>query len=150
MISLIINPGDQINTVTKMLTNEYSTALKIKNKVNRSSVLSAIISTQQKLKLYNRVPTNGLVGYCETIMTDDGKEKKISIEFEPFQPINTSLYFCDSIFHTEALSALIEDNRKFGFIIVDGRDAIFGTLYGNSRDILYKFNVDLPNKHGRG
>ena len=47
------------------------------------------------------VPANGLVVYCGTIVTDDGKEKKVNIDFEPFKPINTSLYLCDNKFHTE-------------------------------------------------
>ena len=40
--------------------------------------------------------------YCGTIVTDEGKEKKVNIDFEPFRPINTSLYLCDNKFHTEA------------------------------------------------
>merc|ERR1712126_798474 len=28
--------------------------------------------------------------------------------------------------------------------------ALFGTLQGNTRDVLHKFTVDLPKKHGRG
>ena len=47
------------------------------------------------------VPPNGLVIYCGTIVTEDGKEKKVNIDFEPFRPINTSLYLCDNKFHTE-------------------------------------------------
>ena len=39
--------------------------------------------------------------YCGTIVTDEGKEKKVNIDFEPFRPINTSLYLCDNKFHTE-------------------------------------------------
>ena len=50
---------------------------------------------------YLSVPANGLVVYCGTIVTDDGKEKKVNIDFEPFKPINTSLYLCDNKFHTE-------------------------------------------------
>ena len=38
-----------------------------------------------------QVPPNGLVVYTGTVMTDDGKEKKMNIDFEPFKPINTSL-----------------------------------------------------------
>lgn len=52
------------------------------------------------------VPTNGLVIYCGTIVTDEGKEKKVNIDFEPFKPINTSLYLCDNKFHTEALQGI--------------------------------------------
>ena len=33
---------------------------------------------------------------------------------------------------------------------MDGNGALFGTLSGNTRDILHKFNVELPKKHGRG
>ena len=75
------------------------------------------------------MPPNGLVIYCGTIVTDEGKEKKVTttitsvfnliipsvcpiltlphsflfqvnIDFEPFKPINTSLYLCDNKFHT--------------------------------------------------
>lgn len=150
MISLIIPPKGQIPMIQKMLVDEYGTASNIKSRVNRLSVLSAITSTQQKLKLYNRVPPNGLVIYCGEVLTDEGKEKKLTIGFEPFKPINTSLYLCDNKFHTEALSELLESDDKFGFIVMDGNGALFGTLSGNTRDVLHKFTVDLPKKHGRG
>uniref|UniRef100_H2YIE0 Eukaryotic peptide chain release factor subunit 1 n=1 Tax=Ciona savignyi TaxID=51511 RepID=H2YIE0_CIOSA len=150
MISLIIPPKDQISRVAKMLADEYGTASNIKSRVNRLSVLGAITSVQQRLKLYNKVPGNGLVVYCGTIVTDEGKEKKVNIDFEPFKPINTSLYLCDNKFHTEALTALLSDDNKFGFIIMDGNGALFGTLQGNTRDVLHKFTVDLPKKHGIG
>lgn len=74
------------------------------------------------------VPPNGLVIYCGTIVTEEGKEKKVNIDFEPFKPINTSLYLCDNKFHTEALTALLADDNKFGFIVMDGNGALFGTL----------------------
>ncbi|KAI6189614.1 Eukaryotic peptide chain release factor subunit 1 [Aphelenchoides bicaudatus] len=194
MISLIIPPRDQIARISKMLADEYGTASNIKSRVNRLSVLGAITSVQSRLKLYNKVPTNGLVIYCGTILTDEGKEKKVNIDFEPFKPINTSLYLCDNKFHTEALQcnisiepkiitiialaaqkleaellsfgqsanrakrnienalskALLSDDVKFGFIIMDGNGSLFGTLQGNTREVLTKFTVDLPKKHGRG
>jgi len=150
MISLIIPPGDQVSRVSKMLADEYGTASNIKSRVNRLSVLGAITSVQHRLKLYTRVPPNGLVVYCGTIVTEEGKEKKVNIDFEPFKPINTSLYLCDNKFHTEALTALLADDNRFGFIVMDGNGALFGTLQGNTRDVLHKFTVDLPKKHGRG
>lgn len=48
----------------------------------------------------------------------------------------------------QALNALLEDDNKFGFIVMDGNGALFGTLSGNTRDVLHKFTVDLPKKHG--
>uniref|UniRef100_A0A7S3XDD6 eRF1/Pelota-like N-terminal domain-containing protein n=1 Tax=Picocystis salinarum TaxID=88271 RepID=A0A7S3XDD6_9CHLO len=150
MISLILPPKDQVSRAQKMLAEEYGTASNIKSRVNRQSVLAAITSAQQRLKLYNKVPTNGLIIYTGTIMTDDGKEKKVNMDFEPFKPINTSLYLCDNKFHTEALSELLEADNKYGFIVMDGNGCLYGTLTGNTRDVIHKFSVDLPKKHGRG
>ena len=82
------------------------------------------------------MPPNGLVIYCGTIVTDEGKEKKVTttitsvfnliirsvcpiltlphsflfqvnIDFEPFKPINTSLYLCDNKFHTGGTNVCI-------------------------------------------
>jgi len=150
MISLIIPPKDQIVRAAKMLGDEYGTASNIKSRVNRLSVLGAITSAQQRLKLYNKVPPNGLVLYTGTVLTEDGKEKKLNIDFEPFKPINTSLYLCDNKFHTEALSELLQSDQRYGFIVMDGNGSLYGTLSGNHREVLHKFTVDLPKKHGRG
>ncbi len=57
---------------------------------------------------------------------------------------------CDNKFHTEALEELLESDAKFGFIVMDGNGSLFGTLAGNTRDVIHKFSVDLPKKHGRG
>ena len=54
MLSLIIHPKDQIARVNKMLAEEYGAASNIKSRVNRLSVLGAITSVQQRLKLYLR------------------------------------------------------------------------------------------------
>ena len=79
MISLVIPPKGQINLTAKMLADELGTASNIKSRVNRQSVLAAIGSAQQRLKLYNHVPPNGLVIYCGTVLTDEGKEKKVNM-----------------------------------------------------------------------
>ncbi|KAL6209911.1 hypothetical protein ACLB2K_020850 [Fragaria x ananassa] len=106
MMSLIIPPRDQISRVSKMLGEEIGTASNIKSRVNRQSVLGAITSAQERLKRYNKVPPNGLALFTGTIVTDDGKERKMTRAIEPFKPINASLYLCDNKFHIEALSEL--------------------------------------------
>jgi len=60
------------------------------------------------------------------------------------------LYKCENKFHASCLSYLLEDDEKFGFLIVDGSGALFATLSGNVRNILHKLSVELPKKHGRG
>lgn len=59
-----------------------------------------------------QLPPNGLVVYTGMVMTEDGKERKVNIDFEPFKAINTSLYMCDNKFHTAALSELLESDNK--------------------------------------
>ena len=54
MISLILPAQGQISRMSKMLTEEYGTAASIKSRVNRLSVLGAITSVQQRLKLYTK------------------------------------------------------------------------------------------------
>jgi len=60
------------------------------------------------------------------------------------------LYLCDNKFHVEALKELLTSDDKFGFIVMDGNGTLFGTLCGNHREVIHKFSVDLPKKHGRG
>nr|AAT39329.1 eukaryotic release factor 1 [Holosticha sp. HL-2004] len=151
MVSLVVPPKDDINRVSKLLTMELSTAQNIKSRQTRQSVITAITSTKEKVKLYKQTPTNGLVIFCGVILMEDGKtEKKINYDFEPFRPINQFLYFCGGKFQTDPLKCLLTDDEKFGFIIVDGNGALYATLQGNSREILQKITVELPKKHRKG
>jgi peptide chain release factor subunit 1 len=82
---------------------------------------------------------------------EDGKDKRIIIDFEPFKPVSRFIYWCDNKFHVDQLSSMLdEDDEKYGFIIIDGNGCLFATLQGNQKTVLYSFSVDLPKKHGRG
>jgi len=150
MITLLIPPGTQVSQISRLLTEEYGTATNIKSRVNRLSVLEAITSAQQRIKMYNFFPKNGLVLFCGTMMTEEGKEKKVTIDFEPFRPLHTSLYMCDNRFHCEALSDLLEDDEVFGFVIVTGDGCLIATVQGSDKTILHQMSVDLPKKHNKG
>ena len=50
------------------------------------------------------------------------------IDFEPFKPINTSLYSCDHKFYVNDLKELLEHDAVYGIIVVDGNGALFATL----------------------
>jgi len=68
---------------------------------------------------------------------EDGKtEKKIMYDASPFRAINLFTYKCQNTFHTEPLHTLLEDDEKFGFIIMDGNGTLFGTLQGSSKEVL--------------
>jgi peptide chain release factor subunit 1 len=150
VISLILQAGSQLPAVTKLLTEELGTASCIKSRVNRLSVISAITSVQERLKRYRVCPPNGLVLYCGEVEGADGKPRKVTIDFEPFKPMSAKLYMCDNRFHTEPLAAMLEDDLKFGYIVIDGEGTLFGTVQGRCVETLQKVVVDLPKKHGRG
>lgn len=150
MITLIINSKDQISPSMRMLTEEVGKATNIKSRVTRQNVTDALTSTIEKLKLYNKTPPNGLVIFAGLASEDGSGERMIKIDLVPYKPINTSLYRCDSVFHTEELKGLLTDNDKFGFLIMDGSGSLFGVVQGNTRTVVQKFLVDLPKKHGRG
>jgi peptide chain release factor subunit 1 len=151
MVSLLIKSGDQLNLVNQMLLNELGTASNIKSRVNRLSVLGAINSVKEKLKLYPRLPPNGLCIFSGNLSTDDAvKEKQVTVDFEPYKPLRTSLYLCDSVFHTEELYYLLQSDKTYGYIVVDGNGCLYGTLAGNNKITLGSIGVDLPKKHNKG
>lgn len=150
VITLLVPPKEQISRVTGMLTQELGACANIKSQSNRASVQSAITATMGRLKMFNRVPENGMIIYCGTVLTEDDKERKVTIDLEPFKPVSRSLYMCDNKFHTEELHRMLESDEKFGFIIVDGNGAYYYTVAGSQKTKLSSFSVELPKKHGRG
>ena len=87
-----------------MLEQEHGTAASIKSRLTKQSVQSAIISTKERLKLYSKIPKNGLCIFCGEILKENSKiPKKITIDFEPYKPINTSIYRCENKFLVEPL-----------------------------------------------
>ena len=136
MISLFIPAKEKIERVMGFLNVEYAEAANIKSKQTMTSVQSAITSVREKLKLYRFTPENGLILFCGMILMEDNKtEKKWTLDFEPFRPVQSYQYRCENKFVTDGLNFLLEDDEKFGFIIVDGGGALFATLQGNQRNI---------------
>lgn len=72
------------------------------------------------------------------------------IDFEPFRAINITLYSCDHHFKVDELKELLEHDSTYGFIIVDGNGALYATLQGSAKELIYNFNVSLPKKHKKG
>lgn len=152
MISLLIPAGDQISQINSKLTVELGTASNIKSRVNRQSVETAIESAMQKLKLYNKVPPNGLAIFTGIGSLNDGKgEKRFAFDFEPLYPLKHSLYKCDDCFHVEYLEEQLQDDGdKVGYVIISGHSCFFGEVTREDQKKLYEERVSLPKKHGRG
>lgn len=138
--------------MTTLLMEEQGKATNIKDRVNRNSVTEAQTAARERLKLYQRAPDNGLILFCGRIMDENStSEKKLVCDFEPFKPVNLSIYYCDSKFYLDQVKKeLLITEPPFGFIVVDGSGALYATLQGNAKDILNKFTVELPKKHNKG
>jgi peptide chain release factor subunit 1 len=150
VITIYIPPGDQIPKIQNMLLTEYGLCSNIKSASNKKSVQDAITSSQEKLKQYKSVPQNGLILYCGDVITEDGKDKRLTMAIEPFKAVSRSMYKCDNRFDTEELSKMLENDDKFGFIVIDGSGSSYYTLSGGTREKIGGFGVELPKKHGRG
>ncbi|EPY36555.1 peptide chain release factor subunit 1 [Angomonas deanei] len=150
VISIYMTPKEQISGMVSKLIGELGTASNIKSHTNKLSVQSAINTAMGRLKQMNRVPNNGLLLYSGTVLTEDNKEKKLTLDIEPFKPVSRSLYLCDNKFHTEELRRMLESDDKFGFIIMDGNGTMYATVCGDVKEKLGSFTVELPKKHGRG
>jgi peptide chain release factor subunit 1 len=81
---------------------------------------------------------------------EEGKQKKIMTVIEPLKPLVSGLYRCDGKFHLEALYDQLEDSKTFGYMVIDGNGFTCHLLSGNSGKMVYKLDVNLPKKHGRG
>jgi peptide chain release factor subunit 1 len=149
MVTLFIRGNYPIPLVTSMLVDEKGASSNIKDRVNRGSVQEAIGSAIEKLRGLNKAPANGLCLFSGSVILPDGKSKKITQLIEPPREIGT-FYKCDKQFHVEPLLDLLEDDRKFGFIIVDGNGALFGVLTGSAKRTVQKFEVELQGKNRAG
>jgi len=70
---------------------------------------------------------------------------------EPLKPVSQTIYLCDSRFHTDILrEQLSSGDQKIGFVVIDGHSTSFHMLTGNVKETLFKLEVSLPKKHGRG
>ena len=151
LISLYVPPGRQISEVMNMLRDEYGTASNIKSTTTRKNVQDAIVKVQQRLKLFKKVPENGLVIFCGAVPQHGaGSEKIETYVIVPPEPINIYLYRCDSRFHTEHLQELLREKETYGILLIDASAATFATLQGRRLEIIRQVTSGVPGKTRAG
>lgn len=151
LISLYIPPGKQISDVMNMLKEEYGTASNIKSTTTRKNVQDAIVRVQQRLKLFEETPENGLVIFCGAIPQDAAGSEKIETYIViPPEPINVYLYRCDSRFHTEHLQELLKEKETYGILLIDATSATLATLRGRRLEIIDEVTSGVPGKTRAG
>lgn len=127
----------QIARVGKMLADEYGTATNIKSRVNKLSVLSAIISTQQRLKWVWGGPKADitLVYYPEKVaviafyqssicrvffwlpvINSNLTAKKYELECENHDRFTVSVFFLSCVRCCHSFSSWVYSTRLFTFV----------------------------------
>ena len=151
LVSLYVPLGRQISDVMNMLRQEYGTASNIKSTTTRKNVQDAIVKAQQRLKLFKKVPENGLVIFCGAIPQNGaGSERIETYVVIPLEPISIYLYRCDSRFHTEHLQEMLRAKETYGILLIDASAATFATLHGRRLEIVRKETSGVPGKTRAG
>lgn len=151
LVSLYVPPGKQISEVLNTLRQEYGTAANIKSDTTRSNVQDAITKTQQRLKLFRKVPKNGLVIFSGSIpQNGPGSGRNETYVLTPLEPITINLYRCDSRFHTEHLQEMLKEKEVYGILLMDSSEATFATLQGRRLNIVTEITSGVPGKMRAG
>jgi len=151
LVSLYVPPGRQISDVISMLKEEWGTASNIKSNTTRKSVQDAIIRVIQRLKLFRKVPDNGLAIFCGAIpQNGPGSEKLETYVVIPLEPVHVYLYRCDSKFHIEHLQEFLKEKETYGIIVLDSSGASFATLRGRRLETVRDITSGIPGKHRAG
>jgi peptide chain release factor subunit 1 len=151
LVSLYVPPGKQISEVLNTLRQEYGTAANIKSDTTRNNVQDAITKTQQRLKLFKKVPETGLVIFSGSIpQNGPGSERNETYVLTPPEQITINLYRCDHRFHTEHLQDMLKEKEAYGILLVDAADATFAVLQGRRLDIIKEITSGVPGKMRAG
>jgi len=151
LVSLYVPPGRQISEVVSMLKQEYGTASNIKSTTTRKNVQDAIVKVMQRLKLFKKVPENGLVIFCGAIpQNGPGSERIETYVITPPEPIQVYLYRCDSRFHIEHLQEFLKVKETFGIIVIDASATTYAALQGKRLEIMEEITSGVPGKFRAG
>jgi peptide chain release factor subunit 1 len=151
LVSLYVPYGRQVSEVVSMLNNEYGTASNIKSNTTRKNVQDAITRVTQRMKMFKKVPENGLVLFCGAIPQNGPGSEKIELYIiSPPEPIQVYLYRCDARFHTEYLQEFLKEKETFGIIVLDASDAVFATVRGKRLEIAKQITSGIPGKFRAG
>ena len=151
LVSLYVPYGRQVSEVVAMLNNEYGTASNIKSNTTRKNVQDAITRVTQRMKMFKKVPENGLVIFCGAIPQNGPGSEKIELYVISLpESIQVYLYRCDARFHTEHLQEFLKEKETFGIIVLDASNAVFATVRGKHLDIIKEITSGIPGKFKAG
>ena len=150
LITVYVPAEYSMNLIINQLDTEKSTAVNIKSKNTRKSVLDALERITRQLRLYKGTPKNGLAVFSGNISKTEGSEDIKVWTYEPPVPIKIKMYRCDQTFVLDPLKELLEVAEVYGLVVMDRREATLGVLEGKSIRILKRMTSGVPGKHRAG
>jgi len=151
LISVYVPSGRQVSDIMNNLRDEYGKASNIKSRVTRKNVQEAIAKVQQRLKMIDKTPENGVVIFCGAIPHGPpGSEVIETYVVLPPKPITISYYSCDDKFYVEPLLDMIKEKQTIGLIVIDNTEATIALITGKSIDIKDEVTSGVGGKTRKG
>lgn len=146
LVTVYAPAGSNINQLATQLMSEQSTAMNIKSKATRTNVIDALERIMRHLKLYKKLPENGLAIFCGNVSKTEGQPDIKIWAVEPPIPMKTKFYRCDQTFVLEPLKEMLKATEVYGLIVLDRKEATFGLLEGKSIRKLRHLSSGVPGK----
>src|SRR3989344_5780207 len=150
LVSVYIPSGYDLNKIIGHLGQEQGTASNIKDKNTRKNVIDSLEKMIRHLRLFKRVPENGLAVFAGNVSAQEGKTDLKVWSIEPPQPLAMRLYRCDQTFVLYELEKMMESSNVYGLVVIDKRDAALGLLKGTAIVFLKEFTSGVPGKTKAG
>jgi len=150
LVSVYIPAEANINQTISQLISEQSTAQNIKSKSTRKNVIDALERLIRHLRLYKKLPENGLALFCGNISKVEGQDDIKIWAIEPPFALKVKFYRCDQTFVLVPLKDMLESKEVYGLIVIDKKEATFGILAGKMIKVLRNITSGIPSKHHAG
>ena len=146
LVSVYIPAGYDLNKVIQHLAEEQGTASNIKDKTTRLNVQDSLDKMIRHLRLYTRLPENGLAAFSGNTASQEGKQDLKVWSVEPPVPLGIRMYRCDQTFVLEPLENMLHVNEIYGLLVMDNREATIGFLKGKAIQVSRDFSSSVPGK----
>jgi len=150
LVSVYLPAGYDIHKAISHLAEEQGTASNIKDSRTRKNVQDSLEKAIRTLKLYKKLPPNGLAIFAGNASQEDSKIDIQVWTIEPPEPINTRLYRCDQTFKTDVLKEQLDYKEAHGLIVMDRKEATIGILKGPRIEVLKHMTSGVPGKFRAG
>jgi len=150
LVTVYVPGGFSLDIIRSQLAEEKSTATNIKDRNNRKNVIDALEKIMNELRLIGNTPENGLVVFCGNVSEREGEPDIKVWEVVPPAKSDIRLYRCDQRFITDPLKQMYHQENAYGLIVMDIREATFGTLEGSRIDTLKHIKSLVPGKFSKG